>query len=212
MTNVLHAAAAKAAGATFAGFTNGDIAFDTSLIATLNEIGRRVKLGRLSKRVLVIGRRLNLYRPEKGAKQIAQLFWNDAPPPSIYEALRAMGNGPNATSMSPIAEDYFFFTPGTFDWRALPNYIIGRVGWDSFVTQWAIDSGVVRTTFDRLAAKHAQNANTTEPPNLGCYRCLGVNPCRAHDRTGREQCGLEHRETRQGRPPKIRLSPWTLFL
>ena len=44
--------------------------------------------------------------------------------------------------MSEASEDFFFFTKDTFDWEHIPDFVVGRVGWDSWLTQWALDHGV----------------------------------------------------------------------
>jgi hypothetical protein len=142
-------------GARFAGFTNGDIAYDKSLIEVLRSIALDIDNGVLGKRVLVVGQRLNIARAVEDAVTLTFISQHStidkALPGSevhksrrdlVTEAILNISHKKDNHWMTSLAEDYFFFTPGTFDFNTIPNYVIGRVGYDSFVTQWALDNGV----------------------------------------------------------------------
>ena len=136
-------AAAKAAevGSRFAGFTNGDIAYDQTLIDVMTSIAAGIDSKRLKKRILVVGKRLNIDGAVEDAVNINLLARDGgrANRHLLSNLLDRISRKPKNTWMTTLAEDFFFFTPGTFDWENIPNFVIGRVGWDSFLTQWAHD-------------------------------------------------------------------------
>ena len=99
---------------------------------------------RISNKVLLIGKRLNIFNAEEDARYLEELA-ND--PVDLRSRIRAalvdFSHRETNTWMSENSEDFFFFTPEVFeDWTDLPNFVLGRVGWDSWMAQWAMDNGV----------------------------------------------------------------------
>lgn len=137
--------AAIASGATFAGFSNGDIAYDDSLMSVLRMLAKKVEAGEIGRRMLVVGKRLNIDSSIDNAADLVEVYDNavglgiDEQRHKFRKALIKVSKKRRNSWMTPLAEDFFFFIPGTFAWDQLPNWVIGRVGWDSFLTQWAQD-------------------------------------------------------------------------
>lgn len=57
--------------------------------------------------------------------------------------------------MTDLAEDFFFYEPGSIEWDKIPNYVIGRVGWDSFFTQYLLDRDDAVDVIDASRLIHA---------------------------------------------------------
>jgi len=151
VTNLFVAAEKNAlrAGATFAGFSNGDIAYDETLFFTLTKIAKSIEKNEIKKRVVVIGRRLNIDSALDNAEDLIrsgdpdsnEINGNTRERRQRYRASLVKASKKRRNKwMTSLAEDFFFFTPGTFDWDKMPNFVIGRVGWDSFLTQLAVDN------------------------------------------------------------------------
>lgn len=101
-------------GAPFAGYTNGDIGFDATLHETLHDLAAEVEAGLLKKRVLVVGRRLNLFNVTDGAYSIVKAYGDGSGKnvaANVHDRLLHLSTNPKNTWMTPLAEDYFFFTP-----------------------------------------------------------------------------------------------------
>ena len=182
---------ARAVGSPFAGFFNSDIGFDTSLLEVLQQVRRQLERGQVVPRTLVIGRRLNLGKGWAATAPLLDAVAQNATLPlqaqrrAVQAALDSMRHLRGTTLMMPMAQDYFFFTPGTFNWTDIPNYIIGRVGYDSFLTQWAVDNGV--DVIDASATLHAVHL-TDESGNAAGWRT------RRQDRLW-NYCALHHQCT-----------------
>jgi len=135
---------AKKVGARFTGYTNGDIAFDGTVIDVLKGVASAIDDGVISDRVLLIGKRLNIDNAVDDAAELTHLSQDGLPNlrERIRSALVEMSHRSTNTWMSENSEDFFFYTENTFDWENMPDFVVGRVGWDSWLTQWAIDNGV----------------------------------------------------------------------
>ena len=115
------------------------------LRSVLRMLAKKVEAGEIGRRMVVIGKRLNIDSSIDNAADLVEVYDN-AVDEGIEEqrhrfrkALIKVSKKRRNSWMTPLAEDFFFFIPGTFDWDQLPNWVIGRVGWDSFLTQWAQD-------------------------------------------------------------------------
>eukprot|EP00041_Stephanoeca_diplocostata_P019605 m.425728 g.425728 ORF g.425728 m.425728 type:complete len:712 (-) comp21347_c0_seq3:229-2364(-) len=129
-------------GAVFAGYSNGDIAFDDTLLGVLDFIQGKLAKGLLKKKIVVVGKRLNVDSAIDNADDVIELAKTQdvmQRRTRLRNLLVKMSRKRRNRWMTNLAEDFFFYTPGTFDWETMPNYVIGRVGWDSFVTQWVLD-------------------------------------------------------------------------
>ena len=115
---------------TFIGYMNADIIFDSNLVLTLRAIKETRDRMELKRRILLVGRRINI--------EMAISFSNDHPDSfntstsidSYVSRLKSRGKlfGNNA-------EDFFIVTPGTFVWKEIPEFVIGRPGYDN----WLVD-------------------------------------------------------------------------
>jgi hypothetical protein len=115
--------------ATFYGYANGDILFDSGLVKTLKMI--KTELKTLRNNVLVVGRRHNI-APDQTLPESA----------FDSENLRALKK--NATVYRYDAEDYFIFTREgcTLNWSALFDVVIGRAAYDNYLLVKAFEMGV----------------------------------------------------------------------
>eukprot|EP00040_Diaphanoeca_grandis_P017735 m.92984 g.92984 ORF g.92984 m.92984 type:complete len:668 (+) comp26590_c1_seq1:640-2643(+) len=153
VTNLFVAAekAAVRVGARFAGFSNGDIAYDETLFFVLSKVSDAIEAGKVKKRVVVVGRRLNIDSALDNADDLIHAgdhVFSETDNADdtrqrrqhYRQALVKASKKRRNRWMTSLAEDFFFFTPGTFEWDEMPNFVIGRVGWDSFLTQLAIEN------------------------------------------------------------------------
>eukprot|EP00039_Didymoeca_costata_P004317 m.72636 g.72636 ORF g.72636 m.72636 type:complete len:512 (+) comp12340_c0_seq2:439-1974(+) len=128
----------------WAGFMNADIAIDSSLITVLDSVMRDMKR---NPAVLIVGQRLNMHNAEKSANQLYNItVGNEGQLHMLRGKMRHtlvdMSHANENYWMGDTAMDFFFFKPGTFVWDDIPEFVVGRVGWDSWIVQWAIDHDV----------------------------------------------------------------------
>ena len=96
----------------FYGFSNGDILFDASLVATMKEIvARRREKSHLS-RCLVIGKRKNF--------PIGNL--------TLYKLDDVTNKLEKMDFFQNSAEDYFLIADEHFPWMKIPDLVVGRPG------------------------------------------------------------------------------------
>ena len=107
----------------FVGYANADILFDRSLISTLRYLGRTLDLDR--ELILITGRRRNVKL-------------------SKFD----LGPGDNLTRISKMdkvwpyhgmAQDYFITTRRGLPWRNIPDFVVGRNGYDNWLVAKALD-------------------------------------------------------------------------
>eukprot|EP00039_Didymoeca_costata_P022802 m.5215 g.5215 ORF g.5215 m.5215 type:complete len:524 (+) comp3253_c0_seq1:232-1803(+) len=141
----------------WAGFINADIAVDTSLTRVLEAITHETSD---DDAVLVIGQRLNMHNASSHAEALHKIRLDTSRSlaslrSAMKLALVGMSRNKENRWMGETAMDYFFFKPGTFDWDDIPEFMVGRIGWDSWIVQWAIDHGVkVIDSTPRIHAAH----------------------------------------------------------
>jgi len=131
-------------------YANADIIFDKSLLSTLAFLTRH--LAKLRK-VLVVGRRTNVN----------------------------MGPGENVTSLNQVmylarggklgqsnAEDYFLTTRDGYPWNTIPNFVVGRVGYDNWIVTTALSKRipVVDATGTILAVHQTDSKGNKEGHNV----------------------------------------------
>jgi len=107
----------------FDGYANGDIIFTSGLIDTLAMVRggwqKAVQQG-TKKGVMLVGRRTNVH------------FAGDTLSSDQRVAELASKSG---TLFAADAEDYFIYSRGAEDWAHLPEFVVGRVGYDN----WLVD-------------------------------------------------------------------------
>ena len=105
----------------FYGYANADILFDRSLLASLEALKREHERDGL-KNMFVIGRRIN-YRLRRD-----QELFNLA---SVSQSARS------GALFTEYAQDYFITTHSGFDWDSIPDFVVGRVGYDNWLVATA---------------------------------------------------------------------------
>jgi hypothetical protein len=132
------------------GYMNGDLLFSTDLVTGIDAVLHAIADGRLRKRVLVVGRRVNFLQPVGRVSQGSHGFsdtaaekeknwWTLTPsmkPAEVDWRVRLMGASGNL--FGPGAVDFFFTTRGALSWDSIPPFVIGRRGYDS----WLVDHAV----------------------------------------------------------------------
>jgi hypothetical protein len=121
-----------ARAAQFYCYFNSDMLFDASLVHTLAGVSQSMERQTIRQRVLVTGQRLHFYLwsnfvlnetntyPRAG---MAHGTENRADPVASLQTIAQPGGS--------AALDYFIFTESTFDWAQIPDFVIGRVGYDN---------------------------------------------------------------------------------
>ena len=105
---------------TFYGYANSDILFDRNLVSTLE--GLKNDSYRF-KQLLVIGTRVNYQFKQN--HEIHSLT-------SIYQYVR------NGTLFNQNAQDYFISTHSGYPWDSIPDFVVGRVGYDNWLVATAV--------------------------------------------------------------------------
>ena len=104
----------------FYGYANGDIVFDESLMTTLRALRPYTKIFR---RLLLVGRRINYkMQPNEAISQLSEV-----------KRLARLG-----TWFMSTALDYFVSTYDGYPWRDIPDFVVGRVGYDDWLVANAI--------------------------------------------------------------------------
>jgi len=107
----------------FIGYANADILFDTSLITTLRYLSRRINV--TNEMILIVGRRRNV--------DIDKVH---------------LGSGDNLTKISQMdnirlfikrAQDYFIISRRGLPWNKIPDFVVGRNGYDNWLVTKAQD-------------------------------------------------------------------------
>ena len=118
--------AQKKFNTTFYCYTNSDILFDRNLTNTIRFLKMSARGGHIDK-LLVVGRRWN-WHLEKNA--------------SLTE-LAAVGNYvKNSTMFSANAQDYFLTARNGYPWATIPDFVVGRVGYDNWLVATALAKGI----------------------------------------------------------------------
>ena len=105
----------------FYGYANGDILFDRDLVTTLEAL----KHGHdRFKQILVTGQRTDYN------------FKSDQELRSLSTVSRLASAGKLHTSN---AQDYFITTHSGFPWESIPDFVVGRVGYDTWLVATAIN-------------------------------------------------------------------------
>ncbi|KAK2146112.1 hypothetical protein LSH36_631g01006 [Paralvinella palmiformis] len=107
----------------FIGYANADILFDTSLITTLRYLSRRINV--TNEMILIVGQRRNV--------DIEKVD---------------LGSGDNLTKISQMdniqlfinkAQDYFIISRRGLPWNEIPDFVVGRNGYDNWLVTKAQD-------------------------------------------------------------------------
>lgn len=161
----------------FYGYLNGDILLSPQILDVLNETLHQIAAGVFSPHVLVVGRRTNhpwanvtsLLSGEAYRAQLRSFCSTDAP---------YMNNAIVAFSHFIIItrQDYFLFTPNTFNPSTMKGIVIGRTAVDGYLVSY-----VKNPRFGTAQLIDATESGSDESPlERSSVRC-------AHDRFARKQ-------------------------
>ena len=106
------------------GYSNGDILYDESLVLTLESLYRHPVV----EDFLMVGRRINY---NFATNELTHSF-TDVRKYTIKDSARIFIKD---------AQDYFITTKHAFVWDDLPNFVIGRVGYDNWLVSYAMTNG-----------------------------------------------------------------------
>ncbi len=118
-------------------YTNGDILFDDGLIKTLQALQPHTDK---MKQVLIVGRRTNF-----------KLF-----PGQNLDSFKGIKDAAKRGKLfGTNAEDYFATTTYGYPWESIPDFVVGRVGYDNWLVVTAIVKRmVVIDTTNTILALH----------------------------------------------------------
>jgi hypothetical protein len=178
----------------------------------LQGVSASIDEGTISPRLLLIGKRLNIKDALNDAAQLTNIntsYWQGRsrtpevrraePQYQLRDRLRKslveFSHRATNTWMTEFSEDFFFFTAETFNGLEYPEFVAGRVGWDSWLVQWALDNNVkvIDTTkllhVSHLTADDGNLAgwNTARPDKMWNY-CALDSWCKEGTTAWREFC------------------------
>ncbi|KAK2154772.1 hypothetical protein LSH36_258g05079 [Paralvinella palmiformis] len=110
----------------FYGYANADILFDRTLIANLKAF---TSYENYSSKLFIIGKRWNLNVSDSDFQLI------DA---SNLTKLSELGRK-NGSQFTTNAQDYFIATRSGFPWHQIPDFVVGRAGYDNWLVVKAQD-------------------------------------------------------------------------
>ena len=114
--------AQKKFNTTFYCYTNGDILFDRNLTDTIRSLQTSAKGGHLDK-LLMVGRRSN---------------WSIGKGVNLTELAQVGHYATNSSLFKDYAEDYFLTTRDGYPWATIPDFVVGRIGYDNWIVVTAM--------------------------------------------------------------------------
>ena len=106
---------------TFYCYANGDILFDRNLTDTIRFLEFSLRGKRLIK-LLVVGRRMNWSMKNTSLTELDEV-----------------GHYANSSTLfNTNAQDYFLTTRDGYPWRSIPDFVVGRVGYDNWLVVTAL--------------------------------------------------------------------------
>ena len=109
---------------TFYAYANSDILFDRNLTDTIHEL---IRLKKNLTNILIVGQRRNWKINWK------QNVWN----------LQEIGHyAKSAKLLSTYAQDYFISTRNGYPWSTIPDFVVGRIAYDSWLVVTALKRGI----------------------------------------------------------------------
>ncbi|ELT89173.1 hypothetical protein CAPTEDRAFT_221789 [Capitella teleta] len=133
----------------FYGYSNGDLLFDQGLLDTLTDLHTALP----HNRSMVVGRRTNyvLKDFDKDLEDLTTIKDFAAAQKERAESVRVF---------KAVAIDYFISNRGGVNWQKLPNFVIGRAGYDNYLIFFARKhcKAVVVDASRTIRALHLQGA------------------------------------------------------
>ena len=109
----------------FYGFANGDILFNSNLLVTLEAL--RTDHATFKQNLLVVGRRTNYKFKDKEEIYNLEPVYRYATAGKLFE---------------PNAQDFFISTHSGFPWHSIPDFVVGRVGYDNWIVSTALNTNI----------------------------------------------------------------------
>ena len=106
---------------TFYCYANGDILFDRNLTDTIRFLETSLRGRRLDK-LLVVGRRMNWSMKNTNLAELSEV--------GHYAK--------SSTLFRTDAQDYFLTTRDGYPWRSIPDFVVGRAGYDNWILATAL--------------------------------------------------------------------------
>lgn len=140
--------------APFYGYLNADILFDGVLLKALRTVQRGIKTGILHSRVLIVGRRTNFDMP-LSLDADSPLVINGKDDLPRVRAMAARGR-----LFQTDAQDFFFIHRNSFNWKKIPDFVIGRLAYDNWLVDHAYHDNLDRVDISRTVyAVHQTGAD-----------------------------------------------------
>ncbi|KAM7456267.1 hypothetical protein BLSTO_02979 [Blastocystis sp. subtype 1] len=111
----------------FYGYVNADILLDDTLIDSLRAISRDIKNGRVGDRLYIVGQRNNVQQELEDRFSPSQQSSSSFVVQMVLKGHRYWDS----------AVDYHIVTRNAFDWDSMPNFVIGRSGYDLYLVDTA---------------------------------------------------------------------------
>ena len=143
----------------FYGYANGDVLFDESLTHTLWSVFGNTSITR----PFIIGRRANVK-----VKLSSKLY-----SPSL---VREMARRKEARLFVSEAQDYFITSRDGFPWYAIPDFVIGRIGYDNWLVIAALNrkEGLLIDATNTILCLH-QSDDDGNFAGFGAKKYLEIN-------------------------------------
>lgn len=172
----------------FVGYMNGDILVAEDFTHTLSAVLMAIRQGVMNPSVLVVGRRFNV-EAENLEKRNLVLSPGDTVQ-DVDRVRRGLFGKHKPRPFMDVAEDYFVVSRGAFNWTEIPAFVIGRPGYDNWLVDFAVHSGVetVDASHTILAThqtgKDGNKAGHRETPDK-LYNIEMMNDHKDHGKTSK---------------------------
>jgi hypothetical protein len=125
------------------GYANGDILFTNDLMISLQGISNYTFHG--IKGLLIVGKRINYNVSLHSTQPLSH--------PYTFERVKQIAE--NSTLFQASAQDYFIVTKNAFAWKEIPDFVVGRVGYDNWLlTRAVLDDVIVIDATGTVTALH----------------------------------------------------------
>ena len=110
----------------FIGFANGDILFDSAIHINLQRLYEEQKMTNNNESILLVGRRTNI-----------QLMTFNLGKGDDYTLLHDAFKKTKQLLVSVVAQDYFIVNRNGLPWNKIPDFVVGRPGYDNWLVTMA---------------------------------------------------------------------------
>jgi len=128
----------------FIGYVNADIIFSSTLKDTLNAILQYQRVRKVRRHVLIIGQRTNVQANFTGTEDHNDELREE----EEYEKFVAKAHS-RGDLFGTDAQDFFITTQGgTFNWSDIPDFVVGRPGYDNWLVDYIYHKHETHTLID----------------------------------------------------------------